>query len=203
MSTPPHDPQPTYTMPPYNARQSRRTLILIGLTVFFFFAVWAWVFLLQKPRVATGAIEQITPLPLHTELRQGGTMAEGYGGTTLKTDEMLVWVAFNMQNVTADVPLYETAQRATLTFPDGQQQFASAESPIEIAKLERYPGVRQAPGSLVPRELTLKPGDRTKGVALFVFPITKQKWDTRREFSIAVSFQWQRDLALKEPTPAL
>ena len=39
-------------------------------------------------------------------------------------------------------------------------------------------------------------------MALFVLPITKQVWDSRREFSVAIAFQYQRDLALKEATPA-
>ncbi len=203
MSTPQQERRPTFVMPPYDAGKSHRTLTLIGVTCFLFFAAWAYVFFVQKPQVTTGAIETITPIPLHTELRQGGTMAEGYGGTTVKTDEMLVWVAFDMKNVTADVPLYETGQRATLTFPDGQQQFATAESPVEIAKLKAVRGLRQPPGALVPSEATLTPGHAARGLALFVFPVTKQQWDSRREFSIAVSFQWQRDLALREATPAL
>ena len=203
MNTPQQPPRPTFVMPPYDAGKSNRTLTLIGVTCFLFFAAWAYVFFLQKPQVATGAIETITPIPLHTQLRQGGTMAEGYGGTTLRTDQMLVWVAFDMKNATADVPLYETGQRATITFPDGQQQFATAETPIEIAKLQAVPGLHQPPGTLVPSETTLTPGKSARGLALFVFPITKQKWDSRREFSIAVAFQWQRDLALREATPSL
>ncbi len=187
----------------YDEGKSRRTMTLIAATCIMFFLAWAYVFFLQKPRVADGTIEAITAIPLHTELRQGGTMSEGYGGGVEKTDEVLVWVAFNMKNLTADVPLFETGQRATLTLPDGEEKFAVAETPTEVAKLRAYSKVKQVPGPLMPRELTLAPGKAARGLALFVFPVDRQTWDTRREFSVAVAFQWQRDLALREPKPAL
>ncbi len=187
-----------YEMPAYDAGKSHRTLALIAATCIMFFLVWAYVFFEQKPRVADGVIQSITAVPLHTEFRQGGTMREGYGGGMQKYDEMYVWVAFSMKNLTEDVPLYETGQRATLTLPDGEQQFAYAASPSDIAKVKTIRQLKQVPGTLVPHELTLKPGEQTQGLALFAFPITQQTWDTRREFSVAVSFQWQRDLAMKE-----
>ncbi len=65
--------------------------------------------------------------------------------------------------------------------------------------MRALPHLAQVPGALVPRELTLAPERATSGLALFAFPITKQTWDTRREFSVAVSFQWQRDLAMRAP----
>ena len=119
------------------------------------------------------------------------------------SDELYVWTAITMKNVTADVPLYETKQRATLTLPDGEQQFAYAASPSDVAKVRALPKLPQPEGALLPRELTLKPGQGAQGLALFAFPITKQAWDTHREFSVAISFQWQRDLALREPKPKL
>ena len=187
----------------YDAGKSRRTMTLIAATCIMFFLAWAYVFFLQKPRVADGVIESITVVPLHTELRQGGTMSEGYGGGIEKTDEVLVWVAFRMKNLTSDVPLYEIGQRATLTLPDGEEKFAAAQTPMQVAKLRAYSKGKQVPGELMPQSLTLTPGKGAQGLALFAFPVTKQAWDTHREFSIAVSFQWQRDLALKEPKPAL
>ncbi len=114
--------------PVYNAGESRRTFGLILAVSCVFFGMWAYIFVHQKPRVADGAIQAITVVPLHTELRQGGTMSEGYGGGVQKSDELYVWVAFEMKNLTSDVPLYATQQRATLTLPDAQHQFAYDET---------------------------------------------------------------------------
>ncbi len=190
--------------PAYDQGQARRTVILIGATCFMFFAAWAWVFFDQKPRVADGEIQSISAVPLHTEFRQGGTKADGgFGGGIQKSDEMYVWVAITMKNLTADVPLYETRQKATLTLPDGEQQFAYAASPSEVAKVRSLPKLQQPEGALLPRELTLKPGQGAQGLALFAFPITPDTWKTHRDFSIEISFQWQRDLALREPKPKL
>jgi hypothetical protein len=188
-----------FEMAPYDAGKSRRTVILIALTCVMFAGAWAYVFYAQKPRVASGAIEDIHPIPIHTELRQGGTMAEGYGGGTVKQDEMLVWVSFQMKNLTEDVPLFSTGQKATLTLPDGEEKFADAESPIEIAKARAaFSQMKEIRGNVVPTDVTLQPQKSTQGLALFVFPVTPQVWATRRAFSVSVAFQYQRDLAMKE-----
>lgn len=178
--------------------RGRRTLTLIAAMCFLFFMVWAYVFVTRKPRVAEGAMTVVAATPLHTEFRQGGTMMEGYGGGVQKSDELYVWVRVRMQNLRKDVPLFETGQRATLTLPDGEQQFAHAASATEVAKLRAIPKLKVEDGPLLPRDLTLKPGESADGLALFAFPITPAVWNTRREFSVAVGFQYQRDLALRE-----
>ncbi len=188
-----------YQAPPYDPGQARRTFVLILVICFLFAAVWTYIFYTQKPHVAEGAINAITVAPLHTELRQGGSMSEGYGGGVQKSDELYVWVAFRMKNITGATPLYATQQRASLALADGTELSAYAASPDEVAKLRSIPKLQQVAGTFVPRELTLKPGDSAEGLALFGFPVTRQQWDLRRAFSMAVSFQWQRDLALKEP----
>lgn len=187
----------------YKQERSRLTVLLILAVCIAFGCVWAWVFFAQKPRVADGTITSIVAVPLHSELNQGGGPDEGYGGGVQKTDEMLVWVHFKMKNLTEDVPLYETAQQATLTSLEGQEQYADAQNGIEVAKARMLTNIQQVPGNLVPTVLTLPPGKSTDGLALFVFPITKQQWDRRRQFSVKVSFQWQRDLAMKDPHPAV
>lgn len=188
-----------FQAPAYDEGKSRRTIILIAATCFMFAAVWTFVFYHQKPRVAEGAIEQVMPVPIHTEMRQGGTMAEGYGGSVQKQDEMLVWVRFHMKNLTEDVPLYAMKQKATLTLADGEEQTAYAESPAEIAKARAaFPQLKAINGSLVPTELTLQPEKSTGGLALFVFQIPQQSWASRKEFYVSVAFEWQRDLAMRE-----
>ncbi len=187
------------SLPEYDRGQSRRTMALIFATCFMFFAIWAYVFFEQKPRVADGAIASITAVPLHTEFRQGGNPGDGgYGGGLQKYDQMYVWVDMSMKNLTRDVPLYETGQQATLTLPTGEQKFAFAASPSDVAKVRALPKLQQVPGELLPRELTLRPGEQARGMALFAFPVPPQTWATRREFSVAIAFQWQRDLALRE-----
>ncbi len=191
----------TYQAPAYDQGQSRRTFLLILLVVLAFFSLWAWVFFHQKPRVSDGTIESLTVIPRHTEIRQGGTMREGYGGGIAKSDDLYVWVAFNMKNLTEDVPLYETGQQATLSLADGRQLFAHAADTRQVAMVQALPKIQQVQGALVPREMTLKPGESTRGLALFAFPVTQQVWDQRRQFSVDVAFQFQRDLAMKELRP--
>ena len=184
---------------PYDQGRSRRTLALIAVTCFMFFALWAYVFFVQKPRVADGKIVSIVAVPFHTEFRQAGKPGDGgVGGGLQKYDEEYVWVEMTTTNLTRDVPLYETGQRATLTLPTGEQRFAYAASPADVAKVRALPKLERVDGALLPRELTLPPGKDARGLALFAFPITRQTWDTRREFSVDIAFQWQRDLGLRE-----
>ena len=130
-------------------------------------------------------------------------MAEGYGGGVQKEDELYVWVTMDMKNVTKKLPLFATRQRATLTLPDGEQQFADAAGPSDVAKLRTLPHMTPPAGPLLPHEFTVQPGQTAQGLLLFAFPITKQTWDTHRDFSVAISFQYQRDLALREPKPKI
>ncbi len=184
---------------PYDQGRSRRTMALIAATCFMFFAVWAFVFFVQKPRVADGKIVSIEALPFHSEYRQAGTPGDGgVGGGLQQFDEVYVWVEMSMTNLTRDVPLYETAQRATLTLPTGEQKFAYAASPADVAKVRALPGLKRVDGPLLPREMTLRPEAEAHGLALFAFPIARQVWDTHREFSVDISFQWQRNLGLRE-----
>ncbi len=184
---------------PYDQGRSRRTFALIAATCFMFFAIWAWVFFVQKPRVADGKITAITAVPFHSEFRQAGTPGDGgTGGGVQSFDEVYVWVAMDMTNLTRDVPLYETSQRATLTLPTGEEKYAYAASPSDVAKVRALPKLRRVNGELLPRELTLKPEASARGLALFAFPVTQRVWDTRREFSVNIAFQWQRDLPLRE-----
>lgn len=182
--------------------RSGRTLLLIFLVVLAFASVWAYVFLQQKPRVADGAVEMIRAVPIHTELRQGGTLAQGYGGGVAESDEELVWVQLRITNLTKAVPLYATGERATLTFPDGEQSFAFAQSASEIARARSVlHQLNVVSGPLLPPELTLAPGASTRGLVLFAFPIAPKQWNGRRNLSVEVSFQNQRPLGLREPNP--
>jgi hypothetical protein len=181
--------------------RSRGTLLIIVAVCLAFASVWAYVFFAQKPRVADGAITSIEAVPLHTEISDGGAPGEGVGGGVEKSDEMLVWVRFHMTNLTEDVPLFETKQQATLTLLNGEEQFTEAQNAIEVEKARTIQGIHQVQGQLVPDTLTLDPGKSTEGVALFVFPVTPKVWKIRRAFSVSISFQYQRDLAMQDPHP--
>jgi hypothetical protein len=181
--------------------RSRGTLLIIVAICLAFASVWAYVFFAQKPRVADGAITSIEAVPLHTELSDGGAPGEGVGGGVEKGDEMLVWVHFHMTNLTEDVPLFETRQQATLTLLSGEEQFTNAQNAIEVGKVRTLQGIKQVQGQLVPDTLTLDPGKSTEGLALFVFPVTPKVWNMRRAFSVSISFQYQRDLAMQDPHP--
>ncbi len=187
------------TLAPYDRAQSRRTFLLIAVICFFFFGAWAWIFLSQKPRVADGEITSVTAVPFHTEFSQGGKPSEGgYGGGLQKYDEMYVWVAMRIKSLNPQVPLFETGQKATVVLPNGEEKYAYAASLSEIAQVRKLPGIGKIPAEILARDLTLQPGQEAQGFALFAFPLTPDEWKSRHEFSVSVSWQYQRALALRE-----
>lgn len=196
-----HDPRIGAALPP--AGNNNRIFIILGLLCLVFAGVWSYVFFVQKPRVAEGAITAVTVFPLHSELRQAGGPTDGVGGGLQKYDEVLVWVAMKQRNLTNDVPLYAMQQHATLTLSDGQELAADSQTACSIAKAEAvYPILKTVHGNLMPEELTLPPGKSAEGLALFSFPITPDQWNNRKNFFVSISYQWQRDLALQEPASA-
>ncbi len=189
----------------------RLTLALIAAIAFAFAGVWAFIFLTQKPPVAAGVITGLVAVPVHTELRQGGTAQQGAGGGVAAVDQVMVLVNTTVKN-TARIPLFPFEQKGTITLPTGEQIRARAVSPTEMLRAFRaYPALAAAHASLsgpmpapcLPRETTLKPGEAEHGLVLFAFPIKQQEWESRRSFDLDISFRWQRDLAIEPPAPPL
>jgi hypothetical protein len=189
----------------------RRTVALIAAVAFAFAAVWAYIFFSQKPPVAEGSINGLVEVPIHTEIRQGGTAEEGHGGGVEAEDQIFVLVNATVKD-TAKIPLFPFEQTGTLTLPTGEQKRIPALSTTDMMRAFRaYPALAKAHTSMIGgaptpsllRETTLKPGEAETGLVLFAFPVNQQDWDARRSFDMEISFRWQRDLALAEPAPKL
>ena len=202
---------PSRPSPRFEEGSGRRTLALIAAIAFAFAAVWAYIFLTQKPPVAAGVITGLVAVPIHTELRQGGTAEQGRGGGVEATDQVLVLVNATIRD-TAKIPLFPFEQMGTLTLPTGEQKRVRALSTTDMMRAFRaYPALAAAHVALtgnVPtpsllREITLKPGQAEHGLVLFSLPIKKEDWDARRSFEMDISMRWQRDLSIAEPTPKL
>jgi hypothetical protein len=190
---------------------SRLILSLIVAIAFGFAGVWAYIFLTQKPPVAAGVITGLAAVPVHTELRQGGTALEGRGGGVEATDQLLVLVNATVRD-TARIPLFPYEQMGTLTSQAGEQTRVRAVSTTEMMRAFRaYPQLAAAhvamtgsvPTPSLIRVTTLKPGEAEHGLVLFAFPVKKEDWEGRRSFDMEISFRWQRDLAIEEPKPVL
>ncbi len=189
----------------------RRTLALIAAIAFAFAAVWAFIFLTQKPPLAAGVMTGLAAVPIHTELRQGGTAEEGKGGGVQSQDQVLVLVNATVRDI-ARIPLFPFEQMGTLTLPTGEQKRVRAVSTNDMMRAFRaYPALAAAhvtmtgaiPTPSLIRETTLKPGEAEHGLVLFAFPIKQEDWDSRRSFDMDISFRWQRDLTMAEPAPKL
>lgn len=185
----------------------RRILILIAALCIGFAGVWSYILLNTKPPVAAGVMTGLVGVPIHTELRQGGTRDQGIGGGLQMTDQVLVLANATVRD-TAKIPLFPFEQTGTLTLANGEQQSVHALSTVDMMRAFRaYPQLAAAHVTLagtaatpsLHRENTLKPGEAEHGLVLFSYPITKDVWETRRSFEMAISFRWQKDLILAQP----
>jgi hypothetical protein len=182
---------------------SRRIVLLIAVICFAFAGVWSYVFFTTKPPVAAGVITQIVAVPIHTEMKTGGTAEEGVGGGVESNDQLFVLVNATIKD-TVRIPLFPFEQMGTFTTTNGEQKRIRALSPYDMMRAFRaYPALAAAHANLLgpalPRETTLHPGEAEHGVVLFSFPMTKEDWDNRRSFDLDISFRWQRDLVILEP----
>ena len=186
----------------------RRILILIAAICLGFAGVWTYIFLNQKPPVAAGVITQLAAVPIHTELRQGGTMQEGRGGGVDVEDQVLVLVNATVKN-TSRIPIFPFEQTGTLTLPTGEQKRARALSTVDMMRAFRaYPALAAAHapvlGPSLHREVSLQPGEAEHGLVLFSFPIKQEDWESRRSFDLELSIRWQqRNLVVPEPASPL
>jgi hypothetical protein len=182
---------------------SRKVLLLIVAVCLAFAGVWCYVFLTTKPPVAAGVITQIAAVPIHTEMKTGGTAEEGVGGGVETTDELFVLVNATVRDRTK-IPLFPFEQMGKLTTQLGEQKQARALSTYDMMRAFRaYPALAAAhagmAGPALARETTLKPNEAEHGLVLFMFPLTKADWDSRRSFDLDISFRWQKDLVVMEP----
>ena len=217
-SNPPVAPDPSLSTPeapcppprfshPEKEGASRRIVILIAVICVAFASVWAFVLFNQKPPVASGSVTKVVAYPIHTELRQGGTLKEGVGGGVESEDQLFVFAEVTVQS-TAKIPLFPFEQMGTLILDDGESKRVRALSPREVLQVfQTFPQlapIRAAmPGPVLQRETTIKPYSSEHGLVVFALPLKKEDWDMRRPFEVAISFRWQPDLVIAEKPPEL
>jgi hypothetical protein len=180
--------------PPHPFQSILKTLVIAAVVVTI--AIGLYVYLAQKPPVASGEVLATTVYPIHTVLSSAGGTQEGMAGSAESYDQLLVLSKIRIRNQT-DIPLFLQDIRSAIKLPDGTEQENVAASDNDMNRVfQAYPSLSFLRSPTIGRDITLTPGQFAEGLVIFNYPITKDQWDKLQTAKVVVSFMHQKNLEL-------
>jgi len=178
---------------PYNPGSNALKAVLIAL-VLVVAAIGAYVYLGEKPPVATGELVRVTAVPIHQQ--SDLPAAAGMPGQSDSFDEVIVMAQVRLHNQ-AKIPLFLNEMYASLALPDDVERSSIAANKSDFGRaFVAYPQLLPLKGEPILREITIEPGQTVEGMMLFPFPITGAQYDQRKSLDINVVFTHQKTLKL-------
>lgn len=183
--------------PPHPFRSALKTIAIAAVVVSIALGLYVWIG--QKPPVASGDILTMNLYPVHTLVNNGGGGDTGMAGSAEYYDQLLILAKVKVRNQT-DIPLFMQDISASIKMPDGSEQENITASDKDMDRVfQAYPSLSYLRTSSIPRDTTLTPGQSVQGLAIFNFPITKEQWDTLQSAKVVVSFMHQKNLEIVLP----
>jgi hypothetical protein len=182
--------------PPHPFRAALKTLILAAVAVSI--AIGLYVYLGQKPPVASGAVLTVNLYPVHTLVNSGGG-ADGMQGTGEYYDQLVILAKIKITNQT-DIPLFLQDISSSIKLPDGSEQTNVTASDKDMDRVfQAYPSLSYLRSDSIPRDTTLNPGQSVQGLTIFNYPIAREQWNTLQSAKVVVSFMHQKNLEILLP----
>ncbi|HEX3437241.1 MAG TPA: hypothetical protein VHT24_10785 [Pseudacidobacterium sp.] len=178
---------------------TKRTLLIILAAFVLVVAVIAiYVYVGEKPPVATGEIIKLDAVPIHSEMRVGEG-AQGVQGGLDTYDQLLVLAQIRVRNQT-NIPLFLRDMWADVELNNGDVQRSSAAGKSDFQNVfVAYSQLASLKQDQLQNDITLQPGQTAEGLVIFHYPVTKDQWDARHSFDAAISFRYQKNLLLSWP----
>jgi len=172
------------------------TAVLIAL-VLVVAAIGAYVYLGEKPPVATGELIHVSAIPIHQQ--SDLPAAAGMPGQTDAFDEVLVMAQVRLHNQ-AKIPLFLHEMYASLALPDDVERTSIAANKSDFGRaFVAYPQLQPLKGEPILRDITLEPGQTVVVMMLFPFPLTGAQYDQKKSLNINVVFMHQKTLTIHVP----
>jgi hypothetical protein len=182
--------------PPHPFRSAIKTLIIATIAVSL--AIGAYVYLGQKPPVASGAVLTMNLHPVHT-LVNSGSGTDGMQGAGEYYDQLLILAKIKVTNQT-NIPLFLQDVSSAIKMPDGTEQTNVTASDKDMDRVfQAYPSLAYLRGDTIHRDITLSPGQSVQGLVIFNYSITKEQWDQLQSAKVVVSFMHQKNLDIPLP----
>jgi hypothetical protein len=184
--------------PPHPFRSAFKTLVIAAIVVSI--ALGLYVYLGQRPPVASGEVLSSNLYPVHTVINNsGGVSQEGMAGASESYDQLLILTKIKIRNQT-DIPLFLQDISSSIKLPDGSEQENVAASNRDMDRVfQAYPSLSYLRADSIPRDITLTPGQSTEGLVVFNYPISKDQWVKLQAAKVVVSFMHQKNLELVIP----
>jgi hypothetical protein len=190
-------PNDTYrSQEPRDPASNALKAVLIAL-VLVVAAVGAYVYMGEKPPVATGELIHVSAIPIHQQ--SDLPAAAGMPGQTDAFDEVLVMAQVRLHNQT-NIPLFLHEMYASLALPDDVERTSIAANKSDFGRaFVAYPQLQPLKGEPILRDITIEPGQTVEGMMLFPFPITGAQYDQKKSLNINVVFMHQKTLTIHVP----
>jgi hypothetical protein len=183
--------------PPHPFRSALKTIAIAAVVVSIAIGLYVWIG--EKPPVASGDILTMNLYPVHTLINNGGGSDTGMAGAAEYYDQLLILAKIKVRNQT-DIPLFMQDISAAIKLPDGSEQVNVTASDKDMDRVfQAYPTLSYLRAASIPRDTTLSPGQSVQGLAIFNFPITKEQWDSLQTAKVVVSFMHQKNLEIVLP----
>jgi hypothetical protein len=180
--------------PPHPFKSALKTLVIATIVVSI--ALGLYVYLGQKPPVASGEVLASTVYPVHTSINNGAGGNDGMAGSSESYDQVIVLTKIRIRNQT-DIPLFVQDIGSAIKLPDGSQQTNVAASNKDADRVfQAYPSLSYLRADPIPRDITLSPGQAAEGLAIFNYPLSKEQWDTLQTAKVVVQFMHQKNLEI-------
>jgi len=180
--------------PPHPFKSAFKTLVIATIVVSIALALY--VYLGQKPPVASGEVLASTVYPVHATINNGAAGNDGMAGSSESIDQVIILTKIRIRNQT-DIPLFMQDIGSAIKLPDGTEQTNVAASDQDMKRVfEAYPSLSYLRADPIHRDITLSPGQAAEGLAIFNYPITKEQWDTLQTAKVVVQFMHQKNLEI-------
>ena len=178
--------------PPHPFKSALKTLLIA--TVVVTIALGVYVYVGQKPPVASGEVLTSNVYPVHSTINNGAGGNDGMAGSSESQDEVIVLTKIKIRNQT-NIPLFVQDVGSAIKLPDGSEQTNVAASNTDMNRVfQAYPSLSYLRADPIPRDITLSPGQTAEGLAIFNYPISKEQWDTLQTAKVVVQFMHQKNL---------
>jgi len=163
----------------------------ITATVLVTLAIGLYVFLGEKPPVATGEVLDVWAHPMHTVTPAFD--ANGAGQSQSSFDQVLVFTHVRLHNQSRQ-PLFLHEILTNITGQDGSIDSSTATTASQYERVFlAYQELAQwkAP-ALKTTDLDLEPGQTVEGTFVSSFRMTREQWDARKALDYTVNFRYQK-----------
>jgi hypothetical protein len=152
----------------------------------------------QKPPVVSGEIVQIWAHPNHVVT--SGFDANGEAMAKQSFDQVLVFARVKLLNQSKN-PLVLQDVLANLRQADGILSVSAGSTGQYDEVFLAYPELAALHSSPLSPRVNLEPGQSVEGTAFWIFRMSRQEWEARKDLNFTFRFQYQDNLVLAPHTP--